>query len=524
MACCRRSLTASFTQLTRRLRPSCAHILLDDRETTEPTNPPPLSQFPSRYYSSALVPSVSSHVGWRSPGFSPLGFDSSLLRSYSSATEGSTEIGLVNDVTEVLSDSGVVETAVAAVPAPFPGEVAAAAADSFLPVAALQHLIDAVHSFTGLNWWASIALTTVLIRMLTVPLLLSQMKSTVKLSAALLFFSYMIKPEMEQIREQMDTMDPKSLQEGQKRMKELFKKHGVTPFTPLKGLFIQGPVFMSFFFAISNMVEKVPSFKGGGTLWFTDLTTPDPQYILPILTALVFFATVELNMLEGMEGNSMAKTMKNFSRGLAVLTVPFTASFPKAIFCYWVTSNLFSLGYGFGLMNSMFGSTVVKRPPVRKFLNLPEVVPQPQPAGGNFSFFGTSKQTEPVALSTTAEAASPVFPPRVKVSEQRPDLKKSGPEDLVSYLSRAMVTFSDEFAARSRGSEEGFHLDETSSGGGFLLGDMIPFREGREGVDLVVVYGIVSRIIWKAAPNHLMKLDKVKLNKRGEAKLESHVA
>ncbi|XP_074583968.1 mitochondrial inner membrane protein OXA1-like [Curcuma longa] len=402
MACCRRSLTASFTQLTRRLRPSCAHILRDDRETTEPTNPPPLPQFPSRYYSSALVPSISSYVGWRSPGFFvPLGLDLCLLRSYSSATtEGSTEIGLVNDVTEVLSDSGVVETAVAAVPAPFPGEVAAAAADSFLPVAALQHLIDAIHSFTGLNWWASIALTTVLIRMLTVPLLLNQMKATVKLS--------LIKPEMEQIREEMDTMNPKSLQEGQKRMKELFKKNGVSPFTPLKGLFIQGPVFMSFYFAISNMVEKVPSFKGGGTLWFTDLTTPDPQYILPILTGLAFLATVELNMQEGMEGNSMAKTMKNFSRVLALLTVPFTASFPKAIFCYWVTSNLFSLGYGF----------VLKRPPVRKFLDLPEVVPQPQPTGGNFSFFGTSKQTAPVAPSTTAEAASPVFPPRVKVPEQ----------------------------------------------------------------------------------------------------------
>lgn len=34
-------------------------------------------------------------------------------------------------------------------------------------------------------------------------------------------------------------------------------------------------------------------------------------------------------MQEGLEGNPMAKTMKNFSRVLALLTVPFTASFPK---------------------------------------------------------------------------------------------------------------------------------------------------------------------------------------------------
>jgi hypothetical protein len=28
-------------------------------------------------------------------------------------------------------------------------------------------------------------------------------------------------------------------------------RHGVTPFTPLKGLFIQGSIFMSVFFAVS---------------------------------------------------------------------------------------------------------------------------------------------------------------------------------------------------------------------------------------------------------------------------------
>jgi YidC/Oxa1 family membrane protein insertase len=36
-------------------------------------------------------------------------------------------------------------------------------------------------------------------------------------------------------------------------------------------------------------------------------------------------------MQEGMEGNPVASTMKNVSRGLAVLTVPFTMSFPKVI-------------------------------------------------------------------------------------------------------------------------------------------------------------------------------------------------
>ena len=43
----------------------------------------------------------------------------------------------------------------------------------------------------------------------------------------------------------------------------------------------------------------------------------------------LFVCLFQLNMQEGMEGNPMAGTMKKFSRGLAVMTVPFTASFPK---------------------------------------------------------------------------------------------------------------------------------------------------------------------------------------------------
>jgi YidC/Oxa1 family membrane protein insertase len=50
----------------------------------------------------------------------------------------------------LLSDAAT--SVVPTFPASFPGEVAAAAADSFAPVAALQYVIDAVHSFTGLNW------------------------------------------------------------------------------------------------------------------------------------------------------------------------------------------------------------------------------------------------------------------------------------------------------------------------------------------------------------------------------------
>jgi YidC/Oxa1 family membrane protein insertase len=108
-------------------------------------------------------------------------------------------------------------------------------------------------------------------------------------------------------------------------------------------------------------------------------------------------------MQEGLEGNPTAKIMKNFSRILALLTVPFTSTFPKAIFCYWITSNLFSLVYG----------TVIKRPAVKKFLNIPLITPQPV-APPSFSFLGPSKPLAPV------ESSVPVNIPTGQSQPQHP--------------------------------------------------------------------------------------------------------
>ncbi|KAK9698461.1 hypothetical protein RND81_08G105900 [Saponaria officinalis] len=317
---------------------------------------------------------------------------STVLGGFGAHRYMSTSIGEVADKAEFLSDvSGVIPVEVIASQSPVLSEVAVAAADSAIPVAALQYVIDGVHSFTGLSWAASIALTTLMIRGATVPFLINQLKSTYKLS--------IMRPRLEEIKEEMEAKgnDPTAMQEGKQKMNALFREYGVTPFTPLKGMLIQGPIFISFFLAISNMAEKVPSFKNGGAFWFTDLTTPDAMYIFPVLTALSFLITVEFNMQEGLEGNPIAGTMKKFSRGLAVLTVPFTMSFPKAIFCYWITSNIFSFAYG----------SVLKLPGVKKTLGIPEmpVAPPTKTKPGTQSGFSLLQALKQAVASDTSVAA-----------------------------------------------------------------------------------------------------------------------
>lgn len=110
------------------------------------------------------------------------------------------------------------------------------------------------------------------------------------------------------------------------------------------------------------MAEKVPSFKEGGALWFTDLTTPDSFFILPVMSGLATLLTVELGAVDGMQGQPMMSKMKMFLRGFAVLIIPATASFPKALFCYWLTTN----------MCSLVQTLVLKQPAIKRAVGIPE--------------------------------------------------------------------------------------------------------------------------------------------------------
>ncbi|KAG6399399.1 hypothetical protein SASPL_140880 [Salvia splendens] len=408
---------------------------------------------------------------------------------------GSDKMEIMTDMADVLGETAV-QVAQAA---PAVGEVAAAAADSFLPVAALQYVIDYVHTFTGLNWWSAIVVTTVLIRTLQLPLTIHQIKATSKFT--------LIRPKLEEIQQEMKSRDmsPAAVLEGQAKMKKIFNEYGVTPFTPLKGILIVGPVFLCFFLAvrsrflptliddsfsslyicvyhsvftfklsgttvssphvqINNMAEKVQSFQQGGAFWFTDLTTPDTMYIFPVLTALTFWITVECNAQEGLEGNPAAKTIKNVSRVFAALTVPLTASFPKiwihidipthvAIFCYWITSNLYSLAYGL----------VIKKPEVKKMLGIPDI-PVPPPSANqkpSVPFFKmlkkyTAAQQQINSLPPPTDRS--LSPPEQSSSPSSADeMSKPGSRKLrstpSSALSRRIKNLEKEVKGRKKGNK-----------------------------------------------------------------------
>ncbi|GAA0184902.1 transporter [Lithospermum erythrorhizon] len=428
-----------YKQKSQRFAPLFSNILnSDNNKHSTPTKYSSICPKPSIYSLISPKASIFSNncpIGSlnRSNYLFQKGYGFEFSRNMSKSVGGDDESEMFVESVMVQADEAVNVQAATAV-----NEVASAAADSFFPVAGLQYLIDYVHILTGLNWWASIAATTFLIRWLTLPLIINQLKATSKFT--------LLRPKLEEVKNEMQDkgMSSEAVAEGQAKMQALFKEYKVTPFTPLKGLLIQGPVFICFFLAVKNMAEKVPSFQQGGAYWFLDLTTPDPMYILPVLTALTFWITVECNMQEGMEGNPAAKTIKNVSRGFAVLTVPLTASFPKAIFCYWITSNVFSLMYGL----------VIRRPEVKKLFGIPiiPVTPAPTDQQPGFSFFDAIKKYAAAQVESKKKAQMQIQqqPLPSESPDEAPKLGNKKPSSS-AVLSQRLKSLEKEVKGRKKG-------------------------------------------------------------------------
>ncbi|WCJ20536.1 inner membrane protein OXA1-like [Euphorbia peplus] len=353
--------------LTRRCHSSIAYILHHHRHDHDhhhhhhhdSTHKPPFSQHRSAFGTTTAFTRSSSLLGGSTSrcfhfSVSPT-FQASFSRHMStSIDEGMTDtIEMMTDAAELLPDT-TVHSAV--------NEVALAAADSVFPLAQLQHFIDAVHSFTGFNWWASIVLATLLLEgRALLPLKLYHLKAYIRFK--------LITPRLKEIQQKIQD-GGLHMYDGNKQIQMLYKEYNVTRFTPNRWAFkfIQAPVRLCLYFAVSNMVEKVPSFKTGGAYWFLDLSAPDSLYIFPVLSALTVFMHVELTghqQLVRLKGNlSVGSTMKYICGDVSFWVAPATIGLPQAVNCFFLTSCLCDLGFSLAVRSAM----------VQKFLGLPEMV------------------------------------------------------------------------------------------------------------------------------------------------------
>ncbi|AZU64786.1 YidC family membrane integrase SpoIIIJ [Neobacillus mesonae] len=191
----------------------------------------------------------------------------------------------------------------------------------------LSWLIKEAAYLLGGNYGLSIIVVTILIRLVILPLVIKQTKSSKAMQA--------LQPEMKALREKYSSKDQKTQQKLQQETMALFQKHGVNPMAGCFPLIIQMPILIGFYHAIMRTREIAE----GSFLWF-DLGEKDPFYILPILAGITTFIQQKM-MMAGTENQNPQMAMMVWM--MPIMIVVFAISFPSALSLYWVVGNIFMI-------------------------------------------------------------------------------------------------------------------------------------------------------------------------------------
>jgi len=228
------------------------------------------------------------------------------------------------------------------------------------------NMVNRMHDFLGVEYGYAIVATTLCLRFALFPLMVAAQRTTSRMAH--------LQPELNAIKTQYEQLGSPTRQEQQnfaKNMKALFARYEVKPSRAFLAPLIQMPIFIGMFFGLKKMPTIFPeTLSDGGMFWFTDLTVPDPTYILPVVSACTFLGLIELGkeqMLMQQRGPQGA-FMLNFFRAMAVMSLPVCINFEASMLVYWVTNNTLTLCQtGF-----------LKQKPVRKYFGIWEP-PKPVP-------------------------------------------------------------------------------------------------------------------------------------------------
>ncbi|CAH2714640.1 Membrane protein insertase MisCA [Neobacillus rhizosphaerae] len=190
----------------------------------------------------------------------------------------------------------------------------------------LSWLIKEVAHLLGGSFGLSIIVVTVLIRLVLLPLMIKQTKSSKAMQA--------LQPEMKALKEKYSSKDQKTQQKLQQETMALFSKHGVNPMAGCFPLIVQMPILIGFYHAISRTREIAQD----SFLWF-DLGTKDPLYILPIIAGITTFIQQKM-MMAGQEQNPQMAMMVWM---MPIMICFFAFNFPAALSLYWVVGNIFMI-------------------------------------------------------------------------------------------------------------------------------------------------------------------------------------
>ena len=167
------------------------------------------------------------------------------------------------------------------------------------------------------NWGLAIILLTLLIRLMTWPLTHKMYANSEKMKQ--------IQPLINEVKEKYENDQQRQAEETMK----IFKEHGASPLG-CAPMFLQLPILIALYYMILYSVEL---YQADFMLWYTDLSAPDPYFVLPILMGVFMLAQQQLMTID--TGN---KQMVMMMKIMPVMFTAFMLFLPSGVVLYYLIS------------------------------------------------------------------------------------------------------------------------------------------------------------------------------------------
>ncbi len=192
-------------------------------------------------------------------------------------------------------------------------------------------LLEQLHGLVA-NWGWAIVLLTVIIKLIFYPLSAASYKSMAKMKA--------VTPRLMKLRE-LYANDKAKLNQA---MMELYKTEKINPLGGCLPILVQIPVFIALYWVLLASVEMRNAPWVG---WITDLSVPDPYFILPIIMAITMFIQTKLNPPP--PDPIQAKVMM----AMPIVFSVFFFFFPAGLVLYWLVNNVLSIAQQWAVMRQI---------------------------------------------------------------------------------------------------------------------------------------------------------------------------
>ncbi len=172
------------------------------------------------------------------------------------------------------------------------------------------------------NWGYAIILLTIIVRLLMWPINHKVYANSERMKD--------IQPELAIVKEKYANDQQRQAEETMK----VFKSNGVSALG-CAPMFLQFPIFLALYFMILNSVEL---YQANFAFWYTDLSAPDPYFVLPIAMGGVML--IQQSMMTVEAPNPQMKTI------MRIMPITFTAFMlflPSGVVLYYFASMLIGI-------------------------------------------------------------------------------------------------------------------------------------------------------------------------------------